>query len=335
MAAIVEPLQELLAQLENVEDYAEFLKASVVLETKVLQSNNAALLSELGLMYQKWRLWDRAEKLLKRATRIEPSLPTLHSFLGILFMERDDQPWEDSLEMAKSAFETAIHAEKLAAEPSAATHTLLGRVYFSLGDQETAVSEFRTALTIEPQYAEAKYNLAIALLDQQRPSVSEAIELLRQCVHEDPQDFTALRDLGWELRNSDREESEHYLLRALEGAEGDVLAHIYYARLKFDTEPAIAEHHYRRAVLLDSADPELHRLLGLFYQHHGKLAEANRELFAAMELKPAEQTLNAYTDFLRQIEDKTVRLQLYRSSIQTQLLSPEMLRELERRVTEL
>ena len=40
----------------------------------------------------------------------------------------------------------------------------------------------------------------------------------------------------------------------------------YYARVKLDNDPSIAEQHYKKAVELDPGDGELHRMLGLFYK---------------------------------------------------------------------
>jgi Flp pilus assembly protein TadD len=198
---------------------------------------------------------------------------------------------------------------------------LLGRVYLSLGDRSPAESEFRAALCIDPHYTEAKYNLATALSQLPAPRVDEIVTLLKESITEDPHYFVALRDLGWRLRHANLKEAEYYLSRALQEAQDDVLVHIYYARLKFNNEPALAEEHYKKAIQLDPGDGELHRLLGLFYKHHRRDRDANRELFLAVESDPTNQSsIAAYVGFLRDLEDKEAARNLYLSVRSSSLL---------------
>jgi len=332
----MDSLQGLLDQLESATGSAEFSEARLLAEPQILASRDAGLISQLGMIYRERRLWSEAEDVLRKAARLEPSLPTPHRSLGLLFIHRDDLAWEQSLECAKESLETAARLEKKANEPSAATHTLLGRVYLSLGERSDAEAEFRMALRIDPRYTEAKYNLATTLGQLSVPGNDEIISLLKQSIEEDPHYFAALRDLGWNLRFSNVLEAEYYLSRALQEAQDDVLVHIYYARLKFDTEPAIAEQQYKKAIELDPGDSELHQLLGLLYSHSGRNDEANRELFSALELDPDNEKLFAgYLDFLNKIKDRTYRAKLYQSAKRNSLLAPEMLQELDKSVASL
>jgi tetratricopeptide (TPR) repeat protein len=316
----MDSLQKFLDQLEGAAD-VEFPKMRGSVEPQILQSQNAALICQLGAIYRERKLWSEAEEVLQKAARLEPSLPNPHRSLGLLFIHRDDLAWEESLERAKRSLETAVRLEKLSLEPSAATHTLLGRVHLSLGDRSRAESEFRVALSIDPHYTEATYNLAMTLGQLLEPPIDEIVNLLKQSITEDPHYFPALRDLGWQLRDADLKEAEHYLSRALQEAQDDVLVHIYWARLKFKSDPAVAEEHYKRAIQLDPGDCELHRLLGLFYQHHGRDRDANRELFLAVESDPKDPSaINAYVGFLRELGDRDAARNLFQSVTSGSLL---------------
>lgn len=333
----MEPLQELLEKVEQAGSFEEFSKLRASVEPKILNSRNAALLCQLGTIYGDWKLWGDAENVFYQAMRLEPSLPDPYRSLGLLLIHRDDLPWNESLERAKESLEMAVRLEKLVSEPTSITHTLLGRVYLSLGERSSAEDEFRLALRMDPSCTEAKYNLATALGQLDGLPIDEIVDLLKQSIKEDPHYFAALRDLGWNLRSSNVVEAEYYLSKALQEEQDDVLVHIYYARLKFESEPAIAEQHYKKAIQLDPGDSELHRLLGLFYSQYGRPDEANRELFSALELDHPdnEKSFAGYLDFLNKIQDKEYRAELYHSAKRNSLLSPETLQQFDKRVSNL
>lgn len=321
----------MLEKLEAPLERAEFCKLKELVQPVILKSRQVNLICQLGAIYRKRELWQDAEHVLQQAIKLEPSQPEPYRSLGLLLLRRDDLPGDENLIRAKSALETSVRLERLNNERFPATHTLLGRTFFSLGDMERAQSEFRRALEIDPGYTEAKYNLA-ASLDVDGSPNEQSTNLLRQCVAEEPDYALALRDLGWQLRDSNLVEAEHYLVKALQNEPADVLAHIYYAQLNFDREPLIAEEHFRKAIALDPADGELHRLLGLFYKHHGRPEDANRELFAAIELDPSDEaSITVYIDFLR-ANDAQVRQELYASVKRHSTLPDEAIRGLDARI---
>ncbi len=77
-------------------------------------------------------------------------------------------------------------------------HGNLGYLYETVGQPESAISEYRTALDIDPQYSDALNNLGY-LLARRQENVTEALELCRQAVFLDS-DNPAYRDsLGYAL----------------------------------------------------------------------------------------------------------------------------------------
>ena len=120
------------------------------------------------------------------------------------------------------------------------------------GKLEEAIAEFRTAIRLKPDFAEAHYNLGIALAGQGK--LEEAIAEYRAAIRLKPDDAEAHNNLGV----------------ALDG-QGKL-------------EEAIAE--YREAIRLKPDFAEAHSNLGDALADQGKLEEAIAEYRTAIRLKP-------------------------------------------------
>lgn len=332
----MESLQTMIEKLDTALNPSEFCRLKEFVEPLILKSSQVDLICQLGAIYRKRELWQNAEEVLQTGRKLEPSQPEPYRSLALLYLRRDDLPWEENLQSAKTALETAIRLEELSNEHCSATHTLLGRTYISLGELKRAQAEFRRALEIDPGYTEAKYNLAVSLDTGEFPPNMQTIDLLKECIKEDPHYSLALRDLGWALHRSSPEQADAYLSRALLEAKDDVLLHIYFARVRFEKDPETAEKHYKQAIDIDPGDPELHRLLGLLYSYHGRLQEANESLFHAIELEPSnEESIAAYLKFLGDIQPEN-RKALYASAKQMSRLVPDVIiDELDAKVSQL
>lgn len=325
-------LADRLEQMHQTENADEFRQLREVLEPEILSTHDPVLLWRLGQILRHNEIWQDAERVLNEAIKWGPSMPESYRDLGLLYIHRDDLPWEISLQRAKRVLERGIKADKISNAPSAVTHTLLGRVLESLDDRESAEAELRRALEIDPHYEEAQYNLAMLLDDSRK---EEKLNLLRQSVSEDPHYFVALRDLGFELVKSDKlTDAERYLNEALHLDPSDVPLRWYLGQLKWmQKDIQSAESHFRKAVELDPGNGQSHRLLGRFYQYHDRDVEANRELFSAIELDPSnEDSFSAYVKFLGEFEDRDLAASLYSTVKRSTLLPKERLIELGNRL---
>jgi tetratricopeptide (TPR) repeat protein len=311
----------------------EFEQIRCAVEPKILMSRDVSLLGQLGTLLRERKLWQDSETVLRKAIHIYPSLPSLHQQLALLFFHRDDIEPKDSYERSREELEITIKLEEADNESSSATHTLLGKTYELLEDYENARAEYQRALEIDPHYSEARYNLAILMRDFIEPSQRERIlALLMQCADEDPEDFPTLRDLGWQLLLSGQlDEAENYLQKALVLDDNDVSLHVYLGQLKWTQKDLIAaEMQFQRAVTIDPTIPFSHRLLGRFYSSNGRINDANRELFAAIELDPDDlNSVAAYRQFLEEVGERDLAAQIYSSARSNSILPISTLQELD------
>lgn len=325
-------IPDMLEELSRTSDADEFRRLREVLEPQIAKSHDPTLLWRLGQIYRQRKIWQDAERLLYEAIKWGPSMPEPYRDLGLLYIHRDDVPWEVSLGRARDILEKGVKVEKITNDPSAVTHTLLGRVLESLDDPDSAEVELRRALEIDPHYEEAQYNLAMLLDDSRK---EEKLGLLRQSIAEDPDYFAALRNLGFELvKGKQFTEAESYLNRALGLEPTDVSLRWYLGQLKWmQGDLSSAELHFRKAVELDPGVGKSHELLGRLYQHTDRVEEANREFFSAIELDPGdEDSISAYLKFLGEFEDRNFAASLYSAAKQNTLLPQQRLVELESRV---
>jgi Flp pilus assembly protein TadD len=328
----VKNLSNMLEEMNRAENVDEFERLRQALEPEIVKSHDPILLWRLGQIYRKREIWKDAEKLLHEAIKWGPSMPEPYRDLALVYIHRDDTRRDVSLGNARDILEKAVRVEKINNDPSAGTHTLLGRVLESLSEPESAEAELRKALQIDPHYEEAQYNLAMLLDDSRK---EEKLKLLQQSIAEDCNYFIALRDLGFELIKAKRlAEADNYLNRALGLDAEDVSLCWYLGQLKWMQEDILsAELHFRKAVSLDPGNSESHRLLGRFYQYHDRIEDANRELFSAIELDPSdEDSILAYLKFLGEFEDRNFATSLFSAAKQNTLLPQQRLAELEGRM---
>jgi type II secretory pathway predicted ATPase ExeA/Flp pilus assembly protein TadD len=170
------------------------------------------------------------------------------------------------------------------ATPSAADRLELGTSLVRSGRLDDAIAAFREALSIEPGYTDAYYNLGLTLLENQKPR--EAADALEAAVSLSPEDALAQRALGIALRQTgELEKAAGALRRAVALDSGDVLSLQHLGRLlreRGELEEAAAV--IRGAIRLKPEDPLLHQELGFTLRAEGRLEEAVTALESAVEL---------------------------------------------------
>ena len=122
-------------------------------------------------------------------------------------------------------------------------------------DARTALAEaearFREAVRLQPNYADAEFNLGNALARQGR--ASEAIPYLREAVRDDPRSPEAHAGLGTALLNMGSfQEAALQLSEAVRLKPDFAVAHYNLARaLELQGSASSASDHYQRAFTLD------------------------------------------------------------------------------------
>jgi Flp pilus assembly protein TadD len=116
-----------------------------------------------------------AERLLRRSLQIKPDNPTAWLNLGILYLERDE-PMRSLAAIAQAV----VHAPD---DPVARNY--LGVAAGRNRWFDAAEAELRRAIELQPDYADAHFNLAVFCLERNPP----AVELARR-------HYQKARDLG-------------------------------------------------------------------------------------------------------------------------------------------
>jgi Flp pilus assembly protein TadD len=129
-----------------------------------LEPNNLPALVNLGAAEYRLGNHDEAERLLRRSLQIKPDNPTAWLNLGILYLDRDEP------------------MRSLAAVAQAVVHTPndpVARNYLGVAAGrnrwfDAAETELRRAIELQPDYADAHFNLAVFCLERKPPAVELA-----------------------------------------------------------------------------------------------------------------------------------------------------------------
>lgn len=302
----------------------------------------------LGMALRETGDLDGARRMLERAVALLPPLAYVYADLGIVFLRSGDLPH------ALGQFETALNAPA-AASPKPAwdvaiaglahssgaeahnirgrmmgrngagarevmaefreairlrpdfaeAHNNLGLVLTQEGDDEAAIAAFREALKHAPDYADAHANLGAALT---ATDSAEAVRELEKAIALDPASVKAQYNLALAYGQSpDGAKKEIELLRRVIAAKPDfVRAHLELGRaLLRNSNVAEAVDSLREAVRLDPEMGESHYQLGLALSRAGRHEEAapelnkGRALVAAKE-KPESPGMETIESYIRQ-----------------------------------
>jgi Tfp pilus assembly protein PilF len=145
-------------------------------------SKKAAFLAQMGKAFETSGRIDEAVQHYSSAIAEWPDLPDVWVSLGKLHLQRRD--YTNALE----AFQQAVNR----GEANASILNDLGVVCLHLGDAEGALTNFASALAIDPAYAPSYFNRALGLLAQGRRS--EADEALTGYLTLKPGDARGLRE---------------------------------------------------------------------------------------------------------------------------------------------
>ncbi len=243
-----------------------------------LQPDNADALLLLGVAQAELRMFAEAELSIRRAISARSSAPWTWSLLLANVLRDAGEPHK-----------AGIEAEALLArEPQRAQiHNALG---LALQDQQLhtdALSSFRTAYALDPQYAPAYLNAANTL--QQTGQLADAVSEIQSGIDMLP----SRQDLALALaklfdRMGRRAEAKAQYERAISLApSGSADAYNRLGRLLYaDADIYSAIVAFEHALKIDSADVEVWNALGNCYLDVGGLDHASRCFSAALADSP-------------------------------------------------
>jgi len=134
------------------------------------QPDNALTLANMGAVTFQLNDYKAAQGFLEKAVAANPKLVQARVTLGMAYY------YDDQLYLAISNLTRAVNDEP----GNARTHLYLAVVAQQAGWTDAAEEELRKAISADPKYAEAHYNLARIYLEQK----PVAIELARRHYHE-------------------------------------------------------------------------------------------------------------------------------------------------------
>lgn len=222
---------------------------------------------ELGLV-------DEAESAFRSALKLDETVAPAYVGLATLRMEKVD------LASAERLFHKALTYEK-----DATTYCLLGSAQLRSNKIEEARESFCKALTLDPGYEEAYYNLGVTY---RGVSPKEGERFFKKALQLDGDFAAAHRELGFlRLRAGDLDSAEVHLRRARQLDPESMWGRIYLANLLWQRGYLIeAREEYVAAVLLAHGLGYPRFLFGNFLEAQGELDEATKLYSAALELEP-------------------------------------------------
>jgi Flp pilus assembly protein TadD len=177
--------------------------------------------------------------------------------------------------------DTLIHSPD-----SWAAHNGLGNALLENGNVDEAITQFRDALKIDPNYVEAYDNLGSALV--KKGHITEAIEHFEKAIELQPAYSEAHYNLGNALLQKGRADdaiSEFHEALKINPSYAEAHYNLGSALLdKGEIEGAMSE--YRKAVTLKPDDAEAHMNLGDALLQLGQVDDATAEYRKAISIRP-------------------------------------------------
>jgi len=211
-------------QAERAEERGD-LQASLGLWKEAAEKDQDAVsYCRYGLVAEELGRWDEAFRAFSEALRLEPNLSLAMESMGDLWATRTDTESLESLTKAREWFLKALKYER-----TARVLTFLGSTHRALGELEKAQTAFEEAVTVNPDYEEALYNLGVL---EEKANPSRAIEVLERATQIDPRYGAAHQALGrLYQKGKDLPRAEYHFRRSLEVDPADYWSNIYLANL--------------------------------------------------------------------------------------------------------
>ena len=220
--------------------------------------------------------WEKAERMYRRALKLNPRSTEAHTSLGMVLVRRNLR--EEGLQHLQAALEIGPEL--------ADAHMNLVGVLAEAGRLDEAIAHCRQALRLKPDSVEAHYGLGSALAG--RGQVEEAIAHYQKALEIKPDSAETHNALANALagRGQVEEAIAHYR-KALEIKPEFTEAHTNIGPVlirKGRVDEAIA--HYRKALEITPNFAEAHHNLGVALARRGRVDEAITHYQQALAIKP-------------------------------------------------
>ena len=158
--------------------------------------------------------------------------------------------------MEKASDSAAAQLQIDSSQPSAETYDKLGTFFGRAGNYGCAIAAFEAALAFDPKTPQARYHLALALMENHEPK--RAADELKTVIRQDPNSFTAHNALGLALQDlGEAEKAANEFETALRLNPRFALAFYDLAQLRSSQKKLQAAIHYLKEGLANSPASEL------------------------------------------------------------------------------
>jgi tetratricopeptide (TPR) repeat protein len=262
VAAARVKLAEAMIANDQLDDAITELKAALQIE-----KDNAAALTDLGLIAMQRQEWKTAEGYWTRLIQIlgsadmsskDARLADAYYYVGTTYVE--EQRYEDAVANLKKSLSIK--------RDSSPAHYMLATAYQRLGLTDMQKQELQVVIAFDPKQAQANYDLGIIAL--KAGDVAQAAELFRIAADNAPSNITAPKDELAKLGTA----SEHL-------ATAD--------RLKA-SDPAKALTEARIAAALDPTSPDAVKLVAILAERRNDTKRALNAWQRYLELVPGDPT---------------------------------------------
>lgn len=265
-----------------------------------LKPDHVDAYKNLSTAYMRAGMMDKANEALRKAQELAPATPAVHHNAGYSYLQK-------AIKLKKG------ESVELAPDDPKTPEELLNK----------AISEFRKAVEMKPDFKEAYGNLGLAYLEKKM--YDEAIAQFSKVIELDPSNFLAYANKGFAARmKGDIDEAIRSYEKAAEIKPEEYkyffnLGELYYEKSKRDQansisylEKSIAA--FERASRMRPTDDKIFYNLGVLYyelgdRYRGKDENKKKELWMkavtawekSLKLNPAQARLRTNLNQLKQI----------------------------------
>jgi tetratricopeptide (TPR) repeat protein len=245
-----------------------------------------------GLAAVKAERWEEAATFFERTVALSPQDATAQMLLGYSYLKQGRNA---------DALQTLSVAQKLSTQldvkSRAFVQNYMGLAQWNIRDYANALKSYRSALALDKNYSDARYNLAFALLSRRQGR--EAIGHFNQLIARSPRDAALHDGLGQayeSIGNWTRSAAAYRAAIALAPKEASYALNLGAMLVRSDPTGAVRGRHeaavamLKRAVSLDPQEAPAYLQLGLVYLQKKRWSDAQSALRSYVALRPQDFT---------------------------------------------
>ncbi len=271
----MDELEAVEAKLDNGELEAARKMCNELLLRRPVNANELVC---LGRLFEKMLDVESAYDAYTRAMGLEPQNSSVITALGMLLYR------QGKLSLASSYLRRAVVSDPR--DPG--KQTLLGVALIDQGFREEGIRHLGLALSFDPEYEEAHFNMGLAFRDAEP---AKALMHFQKAISLDAHYCKAFRELGYTFTIlKDLDQAEQMLQRAWACDSTDVWVPIYWGNAKWEAGDILgAQEKFELALKLAPGFSVPYWSLGALMENIGNVPEAAQMYEKALELDPEDE----------------------------------------------